>query len=390
MKHDLYYAIGLMSGTSMDGVDAALILTDGHHQIDYLNACFIPYSPEFQKQLKIAEALIAKQEGAYKPEQRLADFDVTIHDTIHQSTEYHAQAVDMLRQNLSLDDTKPCVIGYHGQTFYHQPQKGVSVILGYPDILASRFNVPVVYDFRANDIVHGGMGAPLAPIYHYALTVNQSLQPAVIINCGGISNATYVQSDSLSSLCAFDIGPGNTLIDQLVRIKTQGSQSMDQDGQFAQSGECLTDLFPLLMKTSCLQDGFYERKGAKALDIHDLCLPDFILDLSIYDGCATLAGFTGYIIAKALEDVSFDTVILGGGGWKNPAILNALKQELKVSHPYVRIDIADAFNMRSQSMEAELMGYLAVRSLKNLPISFSNTTGAPYPISGGRTVSKTL
>lgn len=384
-KSEEYYSIGLMSGTSMDGVDAALIKTDGLQKITFISSATVDYTPEFHALLKKTEALIQGQNGTFCEDQLIPDENASVQEVIKTSTNYHAQAVQKILDHAPEDNTAPWVVGYHGQTFYHQVEQKKSVILGNPQTIATKFQIPTVFHFRENDIAHGGEGAPFAPLYHYALCTNHKLTPSAVINCGGISNISFIPNNDNNAIQAFDIGPGNTLIDRLVRLKTNGSMMMDKDGLFGKQGTYHTDLIKVLFEKSCLKKGFYEKCGAKALDVHDFQLPQEILDLSIEDACATLADFTSYLIAESIAPLKPNNIILAGGGWKNPVILERLRHHINKALPKkdIRIDCADTFGFRSQSMEAEIFAYLAVRSLKKLPLSLPNTTNVPYPLTGG-------
>ena len=380
-----YYSIGLMSGTSMDGVDAALIKTDGLQKITFISSATVDYAPRFHTLLKKTEALIQSQNGVFNEDQLILGEGVSIQEVVKESTNYHTQAVQKILDYFPADRTKPWVIGYHGQTFYHQVAQKKTVILGLPQTLATNFQIPTVFDFRKNDISYGGEGAPFAPLYHYALCTNNKLTPAAIINCGGISNISFIPNDDINKIQAFDIGPGNTLIDRLVRLKTNGSMMMDVDGLFGKQGKCQKNLIQTLIDKTCIKNLFYERRGPKSLDVHDFQLPQEILNLSIEDACATLADFTSYLIVQSIAPLQLNNIVLSGGGWKNPLILEGLHYHIKKTLPKkeIRIDYADSFGFRSQSMEAELFAYLAVRSLKKMPLSLPNTTNVPYPLTGG-------
>ena len=382
---DDYYSIGLMSGTSMDGVDAALIKTDGQKNIKFISAATVDYTPEFHALLKKTERLIQNQNGIFDDTQIIPGENISLQDVVKKSTDYHAQAVQKILSTIDKDQSIPWVIGYHGQTFFHQPTQKKSVILGCPQILATTFQIPTVFHFRENDIAHGGQGAPFAPLYHYALCAHSKLTPVAVINCGGISNVSFIPNHHDHAIQAFDIGPGNTLIDRLVRLKTKGSMLMDKDGVFGKQGKYNPHLMQVLLDKSCVKYGFYKKTGTKALDVNDFQIPQEILDLSLEDACATLADFTSYLIAKAITPLTPKHIILAGGGWKNPIILERLHYYTNKAMPKgsIQIDNADAFGFRTQSMEAEIFAYLAVRSIKKLPLSLPNTTNVPYPLTGG-------
>lgn len=365
----MYQALGLMSGTSMDGIDAALIITDGKNHIDFIEAHSLKYESSFQLLLKATEDYIHSKQGVFKGTDLIPGFNSTVQDVVDQSTAYHIKIVENFSQNID-------IIGYHGQTFYHNPELKRSVILGNPKQIVDHFGIPVIFDFRSNDMNQGGKGAPLAPIYHKALLK----QPTAVVNCGGISNITLIGVND--TLGAFDIGPGNALVDRLVRLKTKGEMMFDQDALFGRHGKIHEDIKQLLWKKSCPKDeNFYEYPPPKALDTHDLILIPEIIELSIEDACATLEDFTAYVIYQSTRFMTKipDLWVLAGGGWNNPLILERLKFYLQA----VDVKTADEIGLRSESMEAELFAYLAVRSLQKMPISFPDTTGAPAPLTGG-------
>lgn len=360
----IYRSIGLMSGTSMDGVDAALIETDGENNTRFIDAAHITYPLDFHHLLKKTEHYIRSVHGVYDLSHTIDG--VPLHDIIGESTQFHIKAVQLLQ-------TQSDIIGYHGQTFYHKPQDKISVILGDPLKMAKTLNTPVVFHFRKNDIEHGGVGAPFAPIYHHALA--HSYTPCAFINCGGIANITLMPSPDIHDLSAFDCGPGNCLIDRFVKIKTNHQMMMDENGQFSMHGSVNQHVLETLWQDSC--HGFYDAPPPKALDVHDITLPDACLSLSIQDGCATLTAFTAHVMAKHLQDIK--TIFVAGGGFYNPSILKALQNAC----PHSNIQTADDMSWHLKSLEAQLFAYLAVRHLKKLPFSYPKTTKAPHPLTGG-------
>lgn len=360
----MHNAIGLMSGTSMDGVDAALIQTDGLNRTTFIDSACITYPLDFHRLLKITEGTIHALQGQYDDTLRIDG--VPLSEIIDTSTEYHMRAVQLMNK-------KADIIGYHGQTFYHNPREKISIILGNPEAMAKTLQTPVVFHFRKNDIEHGGVGAPFAPIYHYALAHTHA--PCAFINCGGIANVTLILTKNLNDLSAFDCGPGNALLDRFVKIKTNNQSVMDENGQYSKKGIINTDILKILWQNSC--PGFYDATPPKALDIHDLILPDALLSLSLEDGCVTLATFTAHVMAKHVTHAQ--TIFVAGGGFYNPTILSALQ----AACPNQIIKTADAMNWHLKSLEAQLFAYLAVRHLKNLPLSYPKTTGVPHPLTGG-------
>lgn len=417
------FSIGLMSGTSMDGIDCALIKTDGTPQhVQPMTFTSLAYDRRFHLLLKASEYLVRKYQGNLnlveqyfqsgleeyahnqlniEAENLKAQYDELCHyliehgealsfqSIIRHSTELHAQAVKMLIDKVGLNEKDINIVGYHGQTLYHRPQEQMSIIIGDGQYLANLLNIAVVCDFRANDIAQGGQGAPFAPIYHQALAVRDGLTPLCVVNCGGIANLSIIPDDSPHSLLAFDSGPGNGLIDQFVRLRTHGQHSMDEDGEFGKQGKINTKAFEALYMRGVLvnNQNYLVKAPPKSLDIGDLQLVPELDALSLEDGCRTLEAFTADTIVQSLKFVSHvpTTWILAGGGWHNPIILDELNTRLHQAYAQTfSIKTADEINWNGQALEAQIFAYLAVRHLKNLPFSFPGTTSVKTPMTGGR------
>lgn len=413
---DLVQALGLMSGTSMDGIDAAVIASDGEYAVNTLDYQQLAYEPCFQLGLKSIEfatrhhqGQLAKAKQNYQPlldcylseqlqlsPQQRAHFKQDLANYLYGDKQQLIQFEDIVKQSTKLHQQlaqrvfKPQVqtIGYHGQTLYHNPKQRISLQVGYADMLCQQFKVPVISDFRRNDIEHGGQGAPLAPIYHLALAIRDQRLPCVIVNCGGISNVTVIPTASPHSLHAFDCGPGNALLDQYVKCKTQGEQAMDRDGQFARAGTVNQALLDQLRQYSCWQNrkNFYDLPPPKSLDIGELQLIPELFDHNINDACATLAAFTAECIVDSVCQLAISEIprqwILAGGGFNNPSITHYLHQWLS-QHGEFTLTQADAINWHGQALEAQLIAYLAIRHQQDKPISFPSTTGVKQAVSGG-------
>jgi anhydro-N-acetylmuramic acid kinase len=415
-------SIGLMSGTSMDGIDAALLETDGsENKIKELGHSSLSYTPEFKILLKAAEASVRQNAGnvsaaseGFKdslqtylsqelklPEQQLTqkiselgaylqDDPLNFNSVVQHSTQLHAQAVQQLLKKTGYNREKIAVVGYHGQTVYHQPAAKVSVVLGNGQNLADELGIQVIYDFRAADIAAGGQGAPFAPLYHRALALRDRKIPAAIVNCGGIANLTLIQNEDEADLLAFDTGPGNGLIDRLVRQRTAGKESMDTDGRYGKQGQISGAVLQALFEKALLKDGknYLLQAPPKALDIGDLKLIPELATLSLEDACATLEAFTAETIVNSLALMKTEIPplwILAGGGWNNPVIRGHLEDCLKKrAGKKVAVLLADEAGWNSQAMEAQIFAYLAVRSLQKLPLSLPGTTGVPHPMTGGK------
>jgi anhydro-N-acetylmuramic acid kinase len=423
------FSIGLMSGTSMDGIDAALIETDGTPQhLRPLGHCGMHYDPAFRTLLKAAEYTVRQHQGdwdaavtayphgimnylrdcfgiletdltseyaALSTYAKNNHFSISMAGVIAHSTQLHAELVKKLLDKTGLTARDIAVIGYHGQTLFHQPNKGISIIMGDGQGLAKASQIAVVHDFRREDVAAGGQGAPFAPLYHQALAVRDQKIPLAVVNCGGISNITLIPSDDPHDLIGFDTGPGNALLDQLVKQRTKGQESFDKDGQYGKKGQVDDTVFSALYKESIVKSGenYFLKTPPKSLDYGDLKPISALSGLSLADACCTLAAFTADSIVRSLDLVQHKKQaelitpkhwVLAGGGWKNPVIREAFEHRLqKQCGSDVQIFSADDLGWSSQYMEAEIFAYLAVRRLNEQPISFPGTTGVPKPLSGG-------
>ena len=385
--HRTVTALGLMSGTSMDGIDAGVILTDGSRYVKELGSHSLKYSADFKAQLRSAERAVLEAQGDM---QRARSIFPELDKVVQESTLLHAQVAQELISKLGYTAAQIDLIGYHGQTLFHRPAAGITIQVGDGALLARTLGIPVVYDFRSNDVRHGGQGAPFAPLYHEALALQRGLVPAVFANCGGISNITVVTGVS-STLMAFDCGPGNALIDRFVLQRSAGA--MDLDGVFGLQGSVQDSVLKALCaKSLLLQDGsnYLDKTPPKSLDVNDLILIDEVRDLSLYDGCATLEAFTADCIVDSLTWVEQSGVtipnnwVLSGGGWNNPVTLRELQLRLgrRIGNS-IKIQHADAIGWDGAALEAQIFAYLAVRSIAGLPLSVPGTTGVPEPLTGG-------
>jgi len=370
---DILTAIGLMSGTSLDGVDAAVLRTDGERVVEAGPALHFPYTPGVKASIQRAiRAALEGREGATEVGQAAVDV-----------TDAHVAAVEGLIQRENLQRSSIDVIGFHGQTILHRPARSSGVQgrtwqIGDGAQLAAQTKIDVVFDFRSADVAAGGEGAPLAPIYHWAL-VNASDYtrglggPVAVLNLGGVANITYVSiGGQPTDLIAFDCGPGNGLIDEWMQIKT--GLHMDEDGALARSGKVHTDILRTM-----LLNPFLRRTPPKSLDRYDFKL-EAVLKLPLSDGAATLTAFTAACVRTSEKFLPAPPAlwVVCGGGRRNPAIMEALAKALDA--PVVA---AEEAGWRGDDIEAECFAYLAVRSLKRLPISFPKTTHAPHAMTGG-------
>jgi anhydro-N-acetylmuramic acid kinase len=357
-------AIGTMSGTSMDGIDVALLETDGESIQAFGAIGGRAYSPGERELLRkaMAEAALLKDRDARPP------LLIEAEDLI---TETHAQAVASFLADNGLAADEIDVIGFHGQTVLHRPEAQLTVQLGDGQRLADLTGIPVVYDFRTNDMEQGGQGAPLVPAYHRALADIAGLErPAAIVNIGGVANVTWIGPDG--ELLAFDTGPGNALIDDWMRAKVGASH--DESGALAAEGRPDAKRLEKL-----LRDPYFLRKPPKSLDRNNFSLRA-VEGLSPADGAATLAGFTAAALVCAVAHFPAPprVYVVAGGGAHNRTLMTALEKLLPG-----RVARAADLGWSSDAVEAQAFAFLAARSLKDLPLSFPGTTGVPAPTTGG-------
>ena len=359
-------AIGLMSGTSLDGVDVALIETDGERIAGFGPTGYRPYTDGEQAMLR--QAL---QEGAALTDRTarpgvLAEADAFV-------TRVHAETVEAFLATEHIDKSGVAIVGFHGQTVLHRPAARLTVQIGDGAALAARLGLAVAYDFRAADVAAGGQGAPLVPVFHQALARDLNRpHPIAVLNVGGVANVTFVDG---GDPIACDTGPGNALIDDFMRART--GAPLDRDGDQAARGR-VDEVFIQRV----LADDFFDRPYPKSLDRNafafaNIGLPDF----SVADGAATLSALTAASVARIVPHLPAAprTWIVAGGGARNPTLMRMLAERLKPA----TVETADAVGWSSQSIEAQAFAYLAVRCLRRLPLTFPASTGVPRPMLGG-------
>jgi len=364
-------AIGLMSGTSMDGIDVAALETDGVTVLAAGPSLAVPYEAAFRR--CIEDALeIAKSIG--KREERPGDLAALEREI----TLRHAQAVRRFLDAAPARWRSVDVIGFHGQTVLHRPHLGVTVQLGDGALLADETGIAVVHDMRANDMKYGGQGAPLVPAYHAALAHSLPAQfagdfPVVFVNVGGISNITFVPASG--DPVAFDTGPGNTLIDQWVQ--REGGVPFDAGGAIASEGGVIRSVVERY-----LDNKFFEKSGPKSLDRNDFTL-DLARHLELADGARTLAAVSAEAILKSADHLPErpGLWVVCGGGRKNPHIVGDLRAGAERNG--AKVIVAEDAELDGDATEAEAWAYLAVRSLKKMPLTFPATTGCSEPVTGG-------
>jgi anhydro-N-acetylmuramic acid kinase len=358
-------AIGLMSGTSLDGVDVALIETDGKRVRAFGPSGYRPYTDKERGLLRQAllEAVNLPQRDARPGILREAERAVTI---------AHAEAVASFtaQHHISREDVD--IVGFHGQTVLHRPERGLTVQIGDAMALAKAIHIPVMHDFRAADVAAGGQGAPFVPVYHRALA--QSLEregPIAVLNIGGVSNITYI--DGTDTLIACDTGPGNALLDDFMLRMT--GQRIDCEGRMAAQGTV-----DQAWVVRALQHPFFALPPPKSLDRNDFA--SLVLrEVSVTDGAATLTAFTAAAIARIvplLPKVPKSWIVAGGGA-RNLTMVRMLRERLAPA----TVEAADALGWSGDAIEAQAFGFLAARGLKGLPLSYPATTGVPIPMTGG-------
>lgn len=354
--------IGMMSGTSLDGIDVALVETDGESVLTRGPSQTVTYLPEQRSLLRQALSdAIGVRARAERPG--------ILNEAEQALTRWHADALASFLSAHALPKASIDVIGFHGQTVMHRPEVGLTVQLGDGALLAKLTQIPVVYDLRAADIAANGQGAPLVPAYHRALAQKLESRPVAFVNIGGVANITYVGPDD--ELIAFDTGPGNALIDDFLLARTR--QAFDGEGSLAKQGRADNALV-----SQFLGHPYFSAPPPKSLDRNTFSgLP---LDgLETANGAASLVAITVQSIAAAVKHLPLEpaTWVICGGGRKNVAIMDGLRAQLS------GVVKAEALALNGDSMEAEAWGFLAARSLAGLPISYPLTTGVSRALTGG-------
>lgn len=351
----VYTVIGLMSGTSLDGVDAALIRTDGENHIETVDFITIPYEDTLRDAIR---ACLGKKEDA----------DGAVGRTEIEVTRAHAAAVDWLLSRAGLHPQDIDLIGFHGQTIAHDPANKFTWQIGNGPMLARLTGINVVNDFRSDDVAAGGQGAPLIPLYHQALAAALD-KPVAILNIGGVANVTYIGAGG--EISAFDTGPGNALINDWV--KKHLNREYDDNGMLARQGS----VDDALLK-SWLAHPFFAKAPPKSLDRDAFSAT---CSLSPADGAATLSAFTAAAVGKSLDHLpeAPKAWYVTGGGRHNGVLMDNLRAALGVP-----VEPVEKLGWNGDALEAEGFAWLAVRSLRGLPLSVPSTTGVPAPQTGGR------
>ena len=372
----IYTALGLMSGTSMDGVDLSVIKSDGINEFIGIldNYC------EFNENLK--EKLI-KLRSKINHLDDLNKYVLELDDLEREITLFHGEIINDILQNLDEDID---LIGFHGQTIFHNSEQKISRQLGDGNLLSQITKKKVVNNFRINDLSNQGQGAPLTPIFHKLISrlISSKYEinyPVNIINIGGITNITSILDDKdviSNNLYASDIGPGNCMIDEWIRKNTK--KKFDENGNTAKSGK----VDELILNQA--KENFTIKNFNKSLDISDFDL-SFVRGLSVEDGSATITNFTAYLIAQGINHVANitksnnGTYLICGGGRKNNYLVDSINDYL--TDKKIKLKDIDKFNFDGDFIESQTFGYLAIRSFIGLPISFPETTRCLTPTNCG-------
>ena len=364
-----YTALGLMSGTSMDGVDVSIIKSDGNYQYSTVLDKYFEYNKDiYQKLINIRNKILSQKDLEIQSnELRSIERKITL---------FHANIVNEILEEAKI---KIDFIGFHGQTIFHDSNKKISKQLGDGKLLSQLTKKIVIYDFRQNDLKNGGEGAPLTPIFHNAMAnkINDEYKigfPISFINIGGISNITITVNKKeilKNSIYAYDIGPGNCLIDSWIR--TNSKKKYDDNGSIAKFGNTNN-----LILNQALENFKIESYG-KSFDIKDFDI-SFVKGLSLEDGASTLTDYSAALIAQGIKYANgkdtYGTTkwLVCGGGRKNKYLINCIKKN-EIDSSNTSIDAVDKYNIDGDFVESQAFAYLAIRSYLKLPISYPHTTG---------------
>ena len=363
---NLITSIGLMSGTSSDGIDASIIKSDGENKVHFIGNHFLPYEKRVKSKIRNLKEKINLILDLKKNILEIDDLEEEI-------TLLHAGIVNLIIEKFELNKSEIDLIGFHGHTIFHNFKDKKTKQIGDARLLSQLTGLNVVYNFRKNDIKNGGQGAPLVPIFHKLLQIKLKLKmPLVFLNIGGISNLTHLNKDK--KITSFDSGPGNFLIDKILQLKSNDKIQFDKEGMIAFTGNVDKNILD-----SYLSDPYYKSLPPKSLDVNDFNL-GLLMSLNLKDSVATLSELTSLTIINALNFFSSKPVqiILCGGGRKNKYISERIK---KLSN--IATNNIDTYKINGDFIESQAFAYLAIRSFLKKPISFPGTTGVVKPTTGG-------
>jgi len=365
-----YTSLGLMSGTSMDGIDASIIRSDGENEYESTFDEFFEYDQALYKDLVNLRNKINSANDIIVNSELVSEIERKI-------TLYH---VEICNKIINKSDYEVDLIGFHGQTIFHDASQKISKQLGDGSLLSSLLKKDVIYNFRANDIANGGQGAPLAPIFHNLIINKNKIElPVFILNIGGIANITIITSNKNDDLISYDIGPGNCLLDEWVRKHT--SYRYDLNGKTASIGKI--DEIILNQATENFEN--INKNKNLSFDIKDFDL-SFVRGLSYEDGLSTLTKFTSEIICDSIiKNIKKDktnkiNLLVCGGGRKNLTLIENIRNKLPNN---INLDLIDNYNINGDFIESQAFAYLAIRSLLKKEISFVKTTNVKKSCTGG-------
>ena len=366
----IYSSLGLMSGTSMDGIDASIIKSNGEDKCETVFNQYFEYDETIYRDL-------TNIRGKINSSKNLKENSIEIKILERKITLFHAKICKQIIEEYALDID---LVGFHGQTIFHSAYEKISRQLGDGNLLSSLLEKQVVYNFRKNDIDNGGQGAPLAPIFHQLLvTQNKMKLPVCILNIGGIANITIISSDDQNDLKSYDIGPGNCLLDGWVRKHSK--ERFDKNGMLAEVGKTSE----IILNQAIDSFDTIKKNNQLSFDLKDFNL-NFIRGLSLEDGLSTLVDFTASIIQESIinENSFFKdknlNILICGGGRKNLYLINAIRKKLP---SVINLNLIDDFKIEGDFVESQAFAYLAIRSFLRKPISFPKTTNVEKPCVGG-------
>ena len=358
MSNNKLYAIGIMSGTSLDGIDISYICSDGKSTFKHKCSSLFKFRDSTRESLYSLVSNFTKNKNSIS----------NISECENLVSEDYVNAIGKFIKANKI--RKVDLIALHGQTIFHSSKNKSSIQLCNSSYIAEKTKRTIVNDFRQDDLLSGGEGAPLVPIFHKLLINKLNLKkPSSFINIGGISNISIL--DKRGRLTAYDIGPGMCLLDQFVFFKKK--QPYDNAGVYSSRGKINKNILRQL-----LNDKFFKKKPPKSLDRNYFSLKK-VLKINFYDACATLSAFTAYAIINDLKKIENQKIIISGGGTKNKFILNLIKGNLGN-----RVISIDEIYGDAKFIESQAFAYLGIRRIKNLPISLPGTTGVKSPITGGK------
>jgi len=359
-----YTSLGLMSGTSADGVDASIIQSDGDNQHKVILDIYFKYNTNIYRNIHNIKEKINDSEDLKKLSKEIRSLEKVI-------TLFHADVVNKIikkyKSNIDL-------VGFHGQTIFHNAKEKISRQLGDGKLLSKLAKKTIIYNFRQNDLRNGGHGAPLTPIFHTLLKKKFLVKEATFVNIGGIVNITTININN--NMAGTDIGPGMCLIDRWIRQKTK--KNYDKGGIIAKSGKIHKNILKKLLKNFYEKENILDKKSVQSFDTKYFDF-SFVKNLTLKDGAATLTEFTAQIIINALKknNRKNEEIILCGGGRKNNFLTQKLKNKIK------KIKLIDQYGVNGDFVESQAFAYLAIRSYLKKFISFPETTGVKKSCLGG-------